>query len=294
MNFEKALPYIKEFLEESITDNNSNILSVIDLGKILKDLNDNNILPSSMSRTRFINSLIDYELVTEYKIELPNKKTTKYIYGSSSKYKLALSLNPKSYICQYTALYLHDLILNVPKSIYTNTEQYKKSISNENIELIQDNIDRAFSRPMRMTNNIAKLNDFNVFLLNGKNVNNIEVINMKINEDVIPITSIERTLIDIVIRPEYAGGVTEILTAYENAKGKFSTGKLIATLNKMDYLYPYHQSIGFYLEKAGYPESILNRFDKLDKRCKFYLTYQMKDKSFSKRWQVYYPSYLNL
>lgn len=293
MKHEERLLYSKDYIENYTTENNNNILSVIDLGKILNNLITDNIMPTSTSRSKFINNLIENNFIIEYKIKLPKKNMTKYIYGPASNYKLALSLNPKSYFCQYTALFLHDLTQNVPKNIYTNMEQYKKSFNNDKNELIQENIDRAFSRPMRKTNNIAKLTDFNVYLLNGKNLNNLEVVEIIKNDEVLPITSIERTLIDITIRPDYAGGVTEILNAYKNAKDKFSSGRLIATLNKMDFIYPYHQSIGFYLERAGYPESILKRFDKLDKKYKFYLTYQMREKSFSKRWQLYYPSSLD-
>ncbi len=293
MNLKDKLLYSKEYTENYVTENKNNILSVVDLGKILNNLISDNIMPVSTSRTKFINNLLENSFITESKIELPNKNMTKYIYGSASKYKLALSINPKSYLCQYTALFLHDLTQNVPKNIYTNMEQYKKGFNDGKNELTQDNMDKAFSRPMRKTNNIAKLEDFNVYLLNGKNLNNLEVIDIIRNGEVLQITSIERTLIDITIRPDYAGGVTEILNAYKNAKDNFSSGRLIATLNKMEYIYPYHQSIGFYLERAGYPESILKRFDKLDKKYKFYLTYQMREKSFSKRWQLYYPSSLD-
>jgi predicted transcriptional regulator of viral defense system len=146
---------------------------------------------------------------------------------------------------------------------------------------------------MRKTNNIAKLNDFDVVLLNGKNTRKLEVLNIAIDGVELPITSLERTLIDIVTRPDYAGGVQEIINAYKGAKGKVSTSRIIATLRKFDYMYPYHQAIGFYLERAGYDEKVLARFDKLDKKCDFYLTYQMKDKNYSNRWKVYYPAYLD-
>ena len=36
------------------------------------------------------------------------------------------------------------------------------------------------------------------------------------------VTDLERTLIDIAVRPEYAGGVYEVLNVYRLAKGKVS------------------------------------------------------------------------
>ncbi|TAH60079.1 MAG: hypothetical protein EWM50_06920, partial [Gottschalkiaceae bacterium] len=266
--------------------------SIKDVGNIFEEVKLFINLPEVATRTNFVDFLLNEKILVEEKIDLPKKKMTKYIFGNVSKYELAISINPESYLSHYTALFLHGLTDNVPKNIYTNMEQFKKTI-NQISTLEQLNIDRAFSRPMRKTNNIAKLKDFNVILLNGKNVSKLEVIDMEVEGKKLPITSIERTLIDIVTRPEYAGGVLEILNAYKEAKGRVSTGRLIATLNNFSYSYPYHQAIGFYLEKAGYEEKVLSRFDKLDKNYDFYLTYQMKDKSFSKRWRMYYPSYLD-
>lgn len=267
------------------------VLSIMDVGKILQNILDDFMI-YNLSRFEFLNFLLEMKILKEEIINLPNKKMTKYVFGYVSNYELALSINKESYLSHYTALFLYGLTDNIPKIIYTNMEQFKKSPINDG-ELVQLNVDRAFSRPMRTTNNIAKLNEFDVILLNGKNTGRLEVVNMKIKDNEVPITSLERTLIDIVIRPNYAGGVLEILNAYELAENKFSTSRLIATLNKLNYMYPYHQAIGFYLEKAGYNESVLLRFDKLDKKCDFYLTYQMKEKKYSKRWKVYYPSYLD-
>lgn len=284
----------KNYIIKKLEELNQNILSINDIGIFFNQEVKNAIgLPQSTTRSEFLSFLIDNEIIREITIKLPNRIMKKYTFGNVSNYEIALSINKNSYLSHYTAMFLHGLTDNVPKVIYTNMEQAKKSVAIPNQILIQENIDRAFSRPMRKTNNIAKLKDFNVILLNGKNVDRLEVINIEINEKKLPITSIERTLIDIVTRPDYSGGTLETLNAYEEARGRFSTGRLIATLNKMNYTYPYHQAIGFYLERAGYDEKILKRFDKLDKQVDFYLTYQMKEKSYSNRWKLYYPSYLD-
>ena len=82
--------------------------------------------------------------------------------------------------------------------------------------------------------------------------NNLGVIFFKDREGgSIPTTNIERTLIDIAVRPVYSGGVFEVLKAYKMAKDKVSINKLAAYLKKIGYVYPYHQVVGFYLEKSG-------------------------------------------
>ena len=57
----------------------------------------------------------------------------------------------------------------------------------------------------------------------------------------------------------------------------------------MDYTYPYHQAIGFYLEKAGYNENVIKLIEKIEIKYNFYLTYEMKEKEFSERWKLFFP-----
>ena len=64
-------------------------------------------------------------------------------------------------------------------------------------------------------------------------------------------TNVERTLIDITFRPVYAGGVLEVLKAFTQAKRQVTTKNLLKLLEEMDYAYPYHQAVGFYLESSG-------------------------------------------
>ena len=63
-------------------------------------------------------------------------------------------------------------------------------------------------------------------------------------------------------------------------------------LKNLSYAYPYHQAIGFYLERSGaYKESSIKIFRNINKEYDLYLTYQMEDKDmvYSKEWRLYYP-----
>lgn len=256
-------------------------------------------VPNKTSVNEILKFLTEEAVLKEITIKLPRRSSVRYIWGSPSVYDIALSLNKNSYLTHYSALFLHELTNNVTKTIYTNVEQSNKSYyfhdddDNDDDEMEQKNIDLAFSRPMRQTNQIAHFeidgNKYQVFMLNGKYHGRLGVKEQKIDKLQLPITDIERTLIDIVVRPNYAGGVEEVLDAFIAAKGKFSVNKLVSNLKKMKYKYPYFQLIGFYLEKAGYKPDILNLLKQFEIKYNFYLTYQMKEKSYSDTWKVYYP-----
>ena len=102
-------------------------------------------------------------------------------------------------------------------------------------------------------------------------------------------TRLERTLIDITVRPDYAGGIYQVLEAYRTAKDRISVNTLMATLKKLDYVYPYHQAIGFYMDKARYDENRTKRLLSLGTSLDFYLTYGIKDRNYDSKWHLFFP-----
>jgi hypothetical protein len=80
-----------------------------------------------------------------------------------------------------------------------------------------------------------------------------------------------------------------VLQAYKSAKDRVSVNTLIAILKKLDYVYPYHQVIGFYMQRAGYDEKRYERLRSLGLNFDFYLSYGMKDSDFDPSWRLHYP-----
>jgi hypothetical protein len=83
-----------------------------------------------------------------------------------------------------------------------------------------------------------------------------------------------------------------VLEAYRRAKDRVSTGVLVATLKKLEYVYPYHQAIGFYMQRAGYSETQYERLRALGLSYDFYLTYDLRDKAFDPDWRLFFPKSL--
>lgn len=250
-------------------------------------------LPKTMNVNKFISELNKMHL-TEIKLKALNYDSTysRFIWGHDDLvYQLCLSLKPRSYFSHQTAMYFHGLTDKNPKTIYANSEQSLKSYRDNSLE--QGRIDAAFKRKPRTSKYIFSYKDWKICCLNGINTKNLGVTEIDVlKEGELPVTNMERTLIDIAVRPVYSGGCKEVLEAYRRAKGKISVDTLITMLGKINYIYPYHQAIGVYMQTAGFDESDFNKLKKLGLRYDFYLDYDMKKTEYSKEWRIYYPKNL--
>jgi predicted transcriptional regulator of viral defense system len=157
--------------------------------------------------------------------------------------------------------------------------------------LTQAAIHGAFRGKARVSGNVAETKDFRVCIISGKNTGNLGVIEKTAVPGAGPLrfTNLERTLIDIAVRPVYAGGVFEVRKAYELAMGKVSVEKLVRMLRKLAYTYPYHQAIGYYLERAEYEPSQVKLLHELPMEFDFYLTHQMSQTDYVKKWRLFVP-----
>ena len=106
------------------------------------------------------------------------------------------------------------------------------------------------------------------------------------------VTSLEPTLVDIAVRPAYAGGPSHILTAFRSARSRVSVKKLLNILKRLDHVYPYHQSIAFYLKLSDYPKTDQDLAARETKLFNFYLDYGMQDPVFDQEFKIYYPKSL--
>lgn len=237
----------------------------------------------------FIAYLVKHTKLEENALAFPVRTETRYSWGRPSPYELALSLRPRGYFSHYAAMALHDLTDQDPKTIYLNVEQSGKPPGDS--PPTQARIDAAFAKPPRKSNSIAEWGDVRICLLSGKHTGALGVTSTPESSGrSLPVTDLERTLIDIVVRPFYAGGVFEVLNAYRRASSKVSVNRLLAYLKRLDYVYPYHQAIGFYLQKCGtFAKEVLDLLREIPFEFDFYLTHQMKETDYSPEWRLFVP-----
>lgn len=243
-----------------------------------------------LSSRQFIKFLMEETRLSEIVVRAENfdRHFTRYVWGEVRPYELAVSLGRSSYLSHVSAAFLHGLTEQIPKTIYVNDEQTAKNFPPAN--LTQAAIDRAFAGKQRSSKSIWSAPQIRVLMVSGKNTGRLEVVEASAPDgSVVDVTKVERTLIDIAVRPDYSGGPYHVREIYAAARERVSMNVLVATLKKIDHAYPYHQVIGFYMKKAGYEPRKLEALKKLGLNWDFYLTYAMKEKDFDPEWRLHFP-----
>lgn len=238
----------------------------------------------------FIIYLAEETYLRYAELVFPQKKVTLYVWREASPHEVPMGLGPpeKTYLGYYTALALHELTEQIPKTIYTCIEQSSWG-SNHDVPLTQSMIDSSFSKFPKVSSQIAPFwGSWQICIISSVPTNGLGVIDRELGRPV-RITDIERTLIDIAVRPHYAGGVYEVLKAYQNASNQISVNRLRSYLQKLSYKYPFHQTIGFYLEKAGLERRQLLPLSSLPIQFDMPLYHGAERDQFSEFWRVWYP-----
>ncbi|HEV8339585.1 MAG TPA: hypothetical protein VGR25_08005 [bacterium] len=213
--------------------------------------------------------------------------TSFYCWRSASVYRIALDLRPRSYLSHITAAVLNGLVKGNITAVYTNQEQTEKQ--RLNLPISQEAIDTAFSRPQRVSQLMYTYSDWRLVMLSGKHTGRHGVKEEYVEGETLDITNVPRTLLDLLVRPGYGGGVLTVLQAFRSAQDRFSPTDLPGLLDEMRYVYPYHQAVGFYLERAGYDRDYYEPFLGREMLFDFYIAHAIEDKAYDPKWRVYYP-----
>lgn len=255
-------------------------------------------LAKSTSLNDFISFLIRKSLLHKVSFQFPHRGVSGYTWGKVSLLETLIKLVDRSFYSHYTALRIHGLTEQIPKTIYLNHEKNLSSSHpiKDGVMYEQEAIDQAFKKPPRATNNEIELPEegYRVVMLQSAYHGGIGIVNGVFNDGSeqglsIRYTDLERTMIDIVIRPFYAGGVPEVAKAFENAKGRLSVTTMSAMLKSMRFGYPYHQAVGYYLERAGYKPSLVDIFRRMPMERDFYLVHGLEKTTYCSDWRLNIP-----
>lgn len=279
------------FFEEA----SKRVYHVQDLKRILAENRTEWQLADSTNIDEFIKLLMTKGDLREVQIvpgeKYPNaRQYTRYTWGDVSPYSIGAALRKGAYLSHGTAVFLHGLNDQIPRrAIYVNLEQSPKPAPDPN-SLTQASLTRAFKGKQRESSFVYHWNDVEFLILNGKHTDGLEVGMLEVAPgELVPVTKVERTLIDSTVRPTYAGGVYQVFEAYHRARDRASAATLIATLKKLNYLYPYHQAIGFYMQRAGFQPKQYERLKALGLEYDFYLAHGITDPAYDDEWRLFHP-----
>lgn len=247
-------------------------------------------LPSGMTPEKFIKELLEEGILKSDPV-YGSYRLPLYYLPDRSVYELAGTITNEGYFSHSTALWLWNLISNESKNVYINQERSSPSSNTRVTKLTQPAIDKAFSQPQRQSDNQIVLAGYEVTLLQGMYTGRLGVINTSLRKiKNLQITDLERTLLDCAVRPAYAGGADVVASAFQmaGAHGKLDVLKLADYLTQMNYIYPYRQAIGFYLERANcFKAEHIDIFREENFEYDFYLEHGLQEIHYCQDWRLY-------
>jgi hypothetical protein len=282
------LQIAKKQIVEFFDNEDSQVYSHSEIATILASNRIEWNLPKNLTTRGFIQFLIEKTNLEAKQLASERYGTLlRYAWREVSPFQVGISLRMGSYCSHGSAVFLHGLTDLNPKTVYVNREQSPKPKPRS---MTQEGINRSFSGRQRKSNYIFVSEGWRFVLISGKHTTNLGVQKTQDPSGAsVDATNIARTLIDITVRPEYAGGVYQVLKAYKAAKERVSASSILETLKKLDYGYPYHQAIGCYMQKAGYEENAYSKFAKLGFQYDFYLAHGISNPVLNSAWKLYCP-----
>jgi len=256
-----------------------------------------------MSKTRykipsnFMRAIQDEQIVLTHSLTSKNNRRVT-LYSSQSPenitlYETARAMFPSGYFCNLSAVYYQALTNQVPKTVYISTESNAMK-TRKNPTLTDRKLRQAFLKPNRHTRFIFNTPKGDLVVIERSKHTDHGVVLAKSSTGLLPsdsrASSVERALIDAVICPQYNGGISSIPDYFRHAKGRVNIDKLIDIYRELDFVYPYSQAIGFFLERTGMPKMADKVQDAFASQAKFYIDHNAKTSwKLDPRWRVYYP-----
>jgi len=249
--------------------------------------------------TNLIHDLLKNGIVNSYKLTAKDGKTvTLYCSHKLDKlnpYVIAQAMFPKEYFGNLTSIYYHSLTNQVPKAIYICYE--KKPAKRKKVNTVNNNeLRRSFIKPHRHTKHVYTLNDYAIIVVERRTIiSGSGVIESHPPSTLLPntsrVTCIERALIDAVVSPQYNGGIVSVYTYFRNARDMLNMARLIKIYRQLNFIYPFSQSIGFLLDRAGMPKCASVIYKNFPPERSFYVDHGAKTTwVYDEKWKLYYPA----
>jgi hypothetical protein len=140
----------------------------------------------------------------------------------------------------------------------------------------------------------VKQNDHHIVIIERTRGTDHGVVTLRRQQSQCPagtrVATLERALIDAVVSPHYNGGITSLCDYFRAAKGRVKTQKLLEIYRRLEFVYPYAQAIGLFMEHAGMPGHADEIRQVYPPRQRFYVDHGAKSTwGYDERWMISYP-----
>lgn len=264
------------------------------LVELFRALRGRKIYAQQTSYEDFLEFVLGRGHLTQIALHAPHYGDTilRFCRGPATDLDIAASLRSSAYLSHSTAAYLNGLTHQLPSNLFLNLEQSEKPKPSDRA-LTQASLDRAFSGKQRQSRLFYTYGTMTVTMLSGKKTGKLGVESIPSSSGrPFSATNLERTLIDLTVRPAYAGGAIAVLECFRAARARVSMQKLLLILDQLDYLYPYAQAIGFFGQRAGFPESDLRPLRDRITSLSFHLEHGVKNPAHDETWRIFHPTAL--
>ena len=249
------------------------------------ELKEKHYIAQSMTHNEFIKRLIELQK-KQINITINDKYLSIYAYDIEvSETKMLQGFRKNSFYSMSSALNILGLSDFRNDFIFLSQELSQKNMADDNNPLAQDAIDSAFKKNYRRTHMIGKYEDKHIVFLSPKYSNNYEVIT---NEEGIRLSSINRAFVEMIVNVQYFKSSKNIIEIFTPLKKKLDLDIIYSVVKKFDFIYPYFQCVGFYLNQIGFKKKKLKKFKSKVEQLKFYTDKQQDDYQYDDYWQMYY------
>ena len=242
------------------------------------------------------------EGLRKLKLKWPNGNPITKVYTSCSNdseiniLELARGIYQKSYFCYLPALYWNELIDQVPKTYFIAHERPITSVSSEpSIEFNDLALRDAFIKPPTQHRNVFVYNDNHVVYL-ARSYSGFAGVVLKTVQShgktiIVWATGLERTLIDCATFPENAGGISNVIEAFEKASSRIDPILMVKLYKDLKFKYPYWQRIGLIFDQLGNTDlSKVWEQSFGQPENKFFLMKEYRiDWEYNEKWKVFSP-----
>ncbi|MFA7083998.1 MAG: hypothetical protein WC141_05620 [Arcobacteraceae bacterium] len=258
-------------------------VSTEQLKEILQAFKEESLVSTNLSFNAFLLKLID-EGITQNSVTIRGHIKIRYTFKKDFDiYNFCNALEKNSYFSMTTSLNIQGLSNYRSDYIFVSKERVAR-VEQDNIKLLQINIDNAFAKKPRRTTAYDKVENYMVIMLEANNTAAYEIIDY----NGFKLSSVNRAFVEIISNIHYFQTSNKALELFSSIKNNLDIDKIYTILEKFDFIYPYFQLAGFYLENIGFSKNELIKYYKKKSELNFYTEKNRDTYLFDEHWNIYY------